>query len=54
MYVISHILLAQHSRGESFREGFRSRGATGHDDVLLGLLDRGHAAWPACGPFRGW
>ena len=38
MDVISHILLAQHSRGESFREGFRSRGTTGHDDVLLGLL----------------
>jgi len=38
MYVTSTILLAQTSRGESFREGFRSRGTTGADDVLLGLL----------------
>ncbi len=38
MHAISYILFAEHSRGESFREGFRSRGATGHDDVLLGLL----------------
>ncbi len=38
MDVISYIVFAQHSRGESFREGFRSRGTTGHDDVLLGLL----------------
>jgi hypothetical protein len=33
-----NILLAQRSRSESFREGFRNRGATGYDDVLLGLL----------------
>ena len=38
MDAISYILFAEHSRGESFREGFRSRGTTGHDDVLLGLL----------------
>lgn len=38
MHFISYILLAQTSRGESFREGFRSRGTAGHDDVLLGLL----------------
>jgi hypothetical protein len=34
----SYILLAEHSRSESFRESFRTRGATGHDDMLLGLL----------------
>ena len=38
MHAISYILLAQPSRGDSFREGFRSRGTSGHDDVLLGLL----------------
>jgi hypothetical protein len=38
MDVISCILFAQRSRGESFREGFRSRGTTGQVDVLLGLL----------------
>jgi hypothetical protein len=38
MDVISSILFAQHNRSESFREGFRSRGTTGHDDVYLGLL----------------
>ena len=38
MDIIACILFAQRSRGESFREGFRSRGTTGHDDVLLGLL----------------
>lgn len=38
MHVISYILLAQHTRGEHFGETFRSRGATGYDDVLLGLL----------------
>ncbi len=38
MHVTSYILLAQTSRGESFREGFRNRGAQGHDDMLLGLL----------------
>ena len=38
MNLIACILFAQRSRGESFREGFRSRGTTGHDDVLLGLL----------------
>lgn len=32
------ILLADHTRGEAFREGFRTRGAAGHDDVLLSLL----------------
>src|SRR5271166_5063098 len=35
---ISLILLAAPSRGEIFREGFRSRGTTGRDDMLLGLL----------------
>ena len=38
MDAISYILLAEQSRGDSFREGFRNRGAAGHDDVLLGLL----------------
>ena len=38
MDIISYILLAQRSRSDSFREGFRSRGTTGHDDVLLSLL----------------
>ena len=38
MHAISYILLAEPSRSDSFREGFRSRGAAGHDDVLLGLL----------------
>ncbi len=38
MHAISYILLAELSRGDSFREGFRSRGTAGHDDVLLGLL----------------
>ena len=38
MQFISYILLAEPSRSNSFREGFRSRGATGRDDVLLGLL----------------
>ena len=38
MHVISYILLAQHSRSESFRENFRSRGTAGYDDMLLGLL----------------
>src|SRR5271157_4933301 len=38
MHVVSYILFAQHSRGDSFREGFRSRGTSGHDDMLLGLL----------------
>jgi hypothetical protein len=38
MDVILQIVIAQQSRGESFRESFRNRGTTGHDDVLLGLL----------------
>ncbi len=38
MPAISYFLMAEPSRGESFREGFRNRGAAGHDDVLLGLL----------------
>ncbi|MGO9111680.1 MAG: hypothetical protein ACLP9L_20840 [Thermoguttaceae bacterium] len=38
MHAISYILFAQHNRGDAFREGFRSRGTTGYDDMLLGLL----------------
>jgi hypothetical protein len=38
MNAITFILFAQQTRGDLFREGFRSRGATGYDDVLLGLL----------------
>ncbi len=38
MYAVSYILIAQHNRSESFREGFRSRGTTGHEEMLLGLL----------------
>ncbi len=38
MHILSYILLAEHARGESFRDGFRGRGTAGHDDVLLGLL----------------
>jgi hypothetical protein len=38
MHAFSFILIAEHTRSEVFREGFRSRGATGNADVLLGLL----------------
>ncbi len=38
MHAISYFLMAEQSRGESFRESFRNRGAAGHDDALLGLL----------------
>jgi hypothetical protein len=38
MDVISYILFAQRSRGESFSEGFRERAHLGREDVLLGLL----------------
>ncbi len=38
MHAVAHILLAQHSRGESFGQSFRNRGVAGYDDVLLGLL----------------
>ena len=38
MHAISYILLAETSRGASFRETFRSQGTTGREDVLLGLL----------------
>jgi hypothetical protein len=31
-------LFAEQTRQDLFRDGFRSRGAAGHDDVLLGLL----------------
>jgi hypothetical protein len=38
MYIFSLILLADQTRPDLFREGFRGRGAAGHDDALLGLL----------------
>jgi hypothetical protein len=38
MHLTSILLIADQTRGDLFREGFKSRGATGHDDVLLGLL----------------
>ncbi len=38
MHALASILLAEHNRGDAFREGFRTRGTAGHDDVLLSLL----------------
>ncbi len=38
MNAISYILLAEQARSAIFRDGFRNRGATSRDDMLLGLL----------------